>query len=112
MTDNGTIIQINSEFDIVKEIELDDGGLKALGVGCSISWKADGKFVCINYEVEGGRKCLVRDVQLSVFKSPAASDTDDKGLVQSVSEKAVARMSKLVAWMPSGAIIAGSDKVG
>lgn len=77
-----------------------------------MSWKADGKFVCINYQVGDGRKCLTRDIQLNVFKSPAASDPDEKGLVQSVSDKPVARMGKLVAWMPSGAIIAGFDKIG
>lgn len=64
-------------------------GLAGTAERCRISWKSDAKFFCLNYAVPGGRKCLIRDTMLNVFKSAAKSDKDEKGLVQSVSETAV-----------------------
>jgi len=46
---------------------------------------------------------------MGTFISPAKSDPNDDGLVQSVSEKGRNAMNHLVAWQPSGGIIAGSD---
>lgn len=43
--------------------------------------------------------------------SPAKSDTNADGLVQSVSEKGKKAMSGIVAWQPSGSIVAGVDYV-
>jgi hypothetical protein len=63
----------------------------------------------LNVEVKDGRKATTRDNMLGVFISPAKSDPDSIGLVQSVSEKGRTNMSHLVAWQPSGGIIAGSD---
>lgn len=111
VSNSNSLIQLNDEFDLVKEIPLDDGEFEGKAQNCHISWKSDGKFFCVNYEVPGGRKCLVRDTMLNVFKSPAKSDKDEKGLVQSVSEGAK-NMGELVSWMPSGGIIAGYDNRG
>lgn len=76
VTNNHSLIQLNSEFDLVSEVPLDDGGNGGKAVGSSISWKADGKFFAVNYEMGDGRKCLTRDVAMGVFKSPSKSDTD------------------------------------
>lgn len=46
---------------------------------------------------------------MATFISPAKSDPKDDGLVQSVSEKAKKNMLGLVAWQPSGSIVAGAD---
>jgi hypothetical protein len=68
---------------------LDDAGNDGKATNCSMSWKADGKYFAVNYQVGDGRKCLTRDVALSVFKSPSKGDTDEKGLVQSVGDAPV-----------------------
>ena len=60
----------------------------------------------MNYQVGDGRKCLTRDIALSVFKSPSKGDTEEKGLVQSVCD-APARIGELCAWQPVGGLIAG-----
>lgn len=43
------------------------------------------------------------------FISPSKSDLNEDGLVQSVSEKGREKMSRFVAYQPSGSIIAGTD---
>jgi len=48
---------------------------------------------------------------MNSFISPSKSDTDPKGLVQSVAEKGRKDMSPCVAWQPNGGIIAGSDHI-
>lgn len=56
--------------------------------------------------INGGRKCLTRDVQagLKVSKGPARAD--DK-VVFSVSEKPNPSLHKCVSFMPSGSLVAG-----
>jgi hypothetical protein len=46
---------------------------------------------------------------IGIFRSPSVSDSTTEGLVQSVSEKSRMNMGSLVAWQPSGGIIAGCD---
>lgn len=48
---------------------------------------------------------------MGTFISPAKSDPNEDGLVQSVSEKGRKNMLNLVSWQPSGGIIAGVDYV-
>ena len=108
------MLQLNEEFNLDNELPLNDSAEEGLGENSKISWKPDGKFCVINFGVKGteGRKCLVRDNLLNVFKSAAKPDADPKGLVQSVSEDAVVGLLNLVAWNPTGNIIAGADQVG
>jgi hypothetical protein len=49
---------------------------------------------------------------MAVFKSPSKGDTDEKALVQSVSDAPISKMGELTAWMPSGGVIAGYDRKG
>ena len=46
---------------------------------------------------------------MNIFISPAKSDPNPKDPVQSVAEKGRQNMGILVAWQPSGGIIAGTD---
>jgi len=46
---------------------------------------------------------------MNPFISPSKSDTDPKGLVQSVAERGRKNMGSVVAWQPAGGTIAGSD---
>lgn len=46
---------------------------------------------------------------MGTFISPAKSDPKQDGLVQSVSEKGKKQFLSLVAWQPSGSIVAGVD---
>lgn len=110
-TKNHSLIELNGEFDLVNETPLDDAGEQGQAVRSNISWKADGKFFTVNYQVGEGRKCLTRDVALIVFKSPSKSDPDEKGLVQSVSDAPV-KMGELCAWQPLAGLIAGYDRKG
>jgi len=73
------------------------------------SWRVDGSFFSLNYQTVNGRKAVTKDIMMGTFISPAKSDPNDDGLVQSVSEKGRNAMNHLVAWQPSGGIIAGSD---
>ena len=110
VTNNNTLIQLDMEFDLVKEVPLDDSSTeKSEGYEPRFSWKADGSHFAINIQTDKGRKCHTRDSMLGIFRTPSLSDPDPEGLVQSVSEKSRDNMSKLVSWQPSGGIIAGSD---
>lgn len=110
VTNNNTLIQLDMEFDMVKEVPLDDHQTeKAEGYKPRFSWKADGSFFAINIQTDIGRKCHTRDEMMGIFRSPSLSDPDPEGLVQSVSEKSRANMNQLVSWQPSGGIVAGSD---
>jgi len=42
--------------------------------------------------LDGGRKVLIRDCNLNVFKSPAKADPEG-GIVESVCEKALSRIN-------------------
>lgn len=60
----------------------------------------------VNYAINGGRKCLTRDLQksLQVMKGPAKADNQ---VVFSVSEAPVQDLRGAMCFMPSGSLIAG-----
>jgi hypothetical protein len=82
-----------------------------LNTEAHFSWRPDGNFFIINYKTIHGNKAVTKDIMMNTFISPAKSDPNADGLVQSVSEKGKKAMSALVAWQPSGSIVAGSDLV-
>jgi len=75
------------------------------------SWRPDGNFFILNYKTVNGYKAVTKDIMMNTFISPAKSDPNSDGLVQSVSERGKQTMSGLAAWQPSGSIIAGVDYI-
>lgn len=107
VSSNATLIQLNREYDLVSEVPLDDEE-PALPLSPRFSWRADGSYFVLNYQTPAGRKAVTKDPMLATFRSPAKSDPQG-GLVQSVSERGSPALSQLVAWQPSGSLVAGTD---
>lgn len=71
---------LNYDFDLVNSCNLDDGDLTDASKDnenereAAISWRGDSQFFACLYTINGGRKCLVRDTKLEIFKGPARAD--------------------------------------
>ncbi len=75
VTKNNTLIQLDMQFDLVKEVPLDDHHQQKVdSYDARFSWKADGSFFAINVMTDKGRKCHTRDNMLNIFRSPSLSD--------------------------------------
>ena len=116
---DGTLIQYNTLFDFVSSVDLDDGdetyepdqeitSENSQIKEADITWKADSRIFAINYLINGGYKCLTRDIKMDIIKGPARADKDTQEInVQSVSEKPIKSMKLPITMMPSGSLIAG-----
>jgi hypothetical protein len=86
------ILLLNFDFEIINSCDLDDGDNSDPSIDgniceeASISWRGDSEYFCVLYSINGGKKCLVRDTKLNVFKGPARADNK---VVFSVAEKPV-----------------------
>ena len=112
----------NTLFDIVSSVNLDDNdetfqaGQEITAENSSIlnakiTWKSDSRIFAINYSINGGYKCLTRDINMNIIKGPARADKEtidskDRN-VSSVSERPVKEMGPPVSMMPNGSLIAG-----
>ena len=105
------------EFDVLYEEPLDDGDL-TFGPGddksqkaqdACISWRGDSQIFVCTYRINGGRKCLTRDMtqQMKVTKGPARADNQ---VVFSVAEKPLSQLELPTCIMPSGSLVTGFQK--
>lgn len=95
-TGGGKIVVFTPEFDVLYEADIDDGDMTFKDGDevdptvhdAEISWRGDSSIFVINYKINGGRKCLTRDMQssLQVAKSNARADNQ---VVFSVAEAPV-----------------------
>ena len=106
----GNLLLMNTSFEVLKEVPLDDGDGSGSGgelpTAASVAWKADGQLLAVNYSINGGCKCLTRDLELKVLKSAAKADPDG-GVVQSVSEAPLKNLAVPLAFQPQGSALAG-----
>ena len=108
------LIVFNTEFEILYEVQIDDDDMtfkKGDKIDrtihdAEISWQGDSSMFVINYRINGGRKCLTRDVKknLKVVKGPARADNQ---AVFSVSEAPVKTLELPVCFMPNGSYVTG-----
>ncbi len=80
-TKNRTLVMLDSNIDLKGEVKIDDEDMSTndevdVEADFQIDWRGDSKYFIINYGfINGqGRKCLVRDCNLVVFKSQSRSD--------------------------------------
>lgn len=74
-----------------------------------MTWKGDSNLLQVNYLINGGFKCLTRDVQagLDVMKGPARSDGN---FVFSVSEAPLKDLNRPICFIPNGSLTAGYER--
>ena len=106
---NGSLYLFTPDFDILHESAIDDGDCTPAGAQitqASISWRGDSSIFQINYQIDGGFKCLTRDAinNLNVLKGPSRADDLT---VFSVAEKPIKHLQKPICFMPSGSLVAG-----
>lgn len=121
---DGKLVYYNTLFDMMSSVNLDDDD-ETFAPGqevneenskishAQVTWKGDSRVFSINYTINGGVKCLTRDVDMNIIKGPARADKEnvtDKN-VFSVSEKPIPNMRLPIAMMPSGSLIAGFQVV-
>lgn len=116
---DGKLTVYNTLFDVESSVNLDDNdetfeqGTEVTPEmrqvrSAEITWKADSRIFAVNYSINGGFKCLTRDIEMNIIKGPARSDKDNvkEKNVFSVSEKPSEELRNPVAMMPSGSLIA------
>ena len=76
-----------------------------------IVWRYDSEFFNIQVKTEEGCKCITKDKNLNTFLSPAKSDEEEDGLVQSMTEKwRSSVVGSCLTWMPNGSLIMSNDE--
>jgi hypothetical protein len=72
---------LSYDFELINSCDLDDGDLSDYNKDsenelkeASISWRGDSQFFATLYSVNQGKKCIVRDTKLNIFKGPARAD--------------------------------------
>ena len=78
---NNRLHLFNYDFQLINSCDLDDGDQSNFNMDnpydpkeASISWRGDSQFFATLYSINGGKKCIVRDTKLVIFKGPARAD--------------------------------------
>ena len=106
---NYTLLLISYDtLSVINKCSVDDNDLSKVNESdilkeADISFKQNGDLFAVNYNVNNGYKCIVRDMKLNVFKGPARADNK---IVFSVAEAPLDYMSSLVSFQPNGSLIA------
>lgn len=79
ISSNFKIMLFNYDFEFLNICDLDDSDLSdsSKDAECqeaAVSWRGDSLFFAVLYSINEGKKCLVRDTKLNVFKGPARAD--------------------------------------
>ncbi|KRX06033.1 WD40-repeat-containing domain [Pseudocohnilembus persalinus] len=106
---SSNLVSLNTNFDILNEVPIDEEKENVQDQPVYISWKNDAKFFMTNYALEGGRKALTRDTELNMFRSAAKSDPQG-GIVESFAEKAVHELQGTHHWQPNSNFIGGWER--
>jgi len=70
----------NFDFELINCCDLDDGEQSDVSFDknvckeASITWRGDNQYFATLFSINGGKKCLIRDLKLKVFKSPSKAD--------------------------------------
>jgi elongator complex protein 1 len=117
---DGKLVYYNTLFDMMSSVNLDDNDEtfepgqevneeNSTILQAQITWKGDSRVFSVNYIINGGVKCLTRDIDMNIIKGPARADKENvaEKNVFSVSEKPISNMRLPIAMMPSGSLIAG-----
>jgi len=95
---NNKIYLLSYDFEIINNSTLDDGDFSDYNKDtleefkdASISWRGDSQYFATLYSVNGGKKCIVRDTKLNIFKGPARADNK---VVFSIAENPVKSILK------------------
>ena len=73
-----------------------------------ISWKGDSSMLVINYKINGGRKCLIRDLKRNL-KVVRGLKVDNQTVV-SVSKVPVLTLELPICFMPNGSYVTGFQR--
>ena len=109
---NYTLLLLSYDtLTIINQCAIDDGDLSKVEEGkqcehAAISFKQSGDLFCVGYAINGGYKCLVRDMKLNIMKGPARADNK---IVFSVAEAPLDYMANFASFQPNGSLIAFFD---
>ena len=109
------LLLLTPEFEVPMEQALDDDDM-TFEAGqkekdktikdARISWRGDSQIFVCTYWINGGRKCLTRDMtkSMQVTKGPARADNQ---VVFSVAEKPLPQLELPTCIMPNGSLVTG-----
>ena len=112
-TGQNSLALFNKDFELLDEkpITEDLGFCDKKLLSVKIVWRYDSEFFNVLVKTEDGCKSITKDKNLNTFMSPAKSDVEEEGLVQSMTEKwRKSVVGSCLGWMPNGSLIMSNDE--